>query len=167
MYAVVNLNMNSIKEILNRKGLFHVKKFFPVFTFDDIYIVGQHRKGRRWGESGWKKLHPASNCFSAWGWGTAGHPMSSRNMLKWFWWLWDVINLANPRIGKCFQGSLADMVHLRVTICPDICCQYLTGVVVQFILPSFLCYATRCPLQALINCHILRVHLGMLSNTPP
>ena len=51
-------------------------------------------------------------------------------------------------MGKHFQCQLADTVNLVVSIHTDFCCRLLVGVVVQFVLFSFLCYDTRCPLQA-------------------
>lgn len=57
---------------------------------------------------------------------------------------------------------VADIVNLIVSIWPDFYCHCLAGVAVQFGLFSFLCYCTRCPLQAPMGCHIVHVHQGPL-----
>lgn len=51
-------------------------------------------------------------------------------------------------------NSLADVIHLRISLCPDTCCPFLAGRAVQFVLFSILRFGTRCPLQASISCPI-------------
>lgn len=64
---------------------------------------------------------------------------------------------------RSFQGPVTDMVHLRVSVHLDTCCQCLAERVIRFVLPSILCFGTRCPLQTSVICHVPHVHLSMLS----
>lgn len=61
-----------------------------------------------------------------------GHPKSSQGphcraccecpaqIIQWFW---GTVDIATPRMRKFLQGKLADMLHLRVSICSKVFCQ--------------------------------------------
>ena len=132
--------------------------FFSCFVFS-LFLGQMGRKGGGPLPAAQLHQHP----------GDAGRPLDVnpgslmwsifQGYCSWFRHFQHIVDFIAPRLRKSFQGPLAEIVHLRDSICLDTCCQSLARRVVQFVLPSvvpaFLCRPQR------TSCHVLHEHLAL------